>query len=233
MKIYELSDIFDKLIVVLNKPIVSELRDLSSETISVLNPVAGVITNMANKLVTGWNTFKLNQLLKGLSYQSNTEMRINELYNYICLCDDNAISVANLLTKTVNAESPKSCLIYGLILADHLGDNRSFSQDELIVCKAIENATDYDLMRFKTIMESFIVESGNRTKVVIPARTDERKEIMATCDWCVYNRLFTVEYAEIVNGALKIDRVCYVSSPADTLYKYLTTLKRACDYDTK
>ncbi|MEE0093100.1 MAG: sugar transferase, partial [Collinsella aerofaciens] len=50
--------------------------------------------------------------------------------------DDDPIIVANLFKQTVNAECPKVCVIYGLILANHLETLTEFTHEELIVCKA-------------------------------------------------------------------------------------------------
>ena len=66
-------------------------------------------------------------------------------FNSICLCPCN----------------PKVCVIYGLILANHLETLTEFTHEELIVCKALENATDYDLKNFKEIMENYLKPTSN------------------------------------------------------------------------
>ena len=93
---------------------------------------------------------------------------MNELYNYVNSSPEKAIIVANLFKQTVNAECPKVCVIYGLILANHLETLTEFTHEELIVCKALENATDYDLKNFKEIMENYLKPTSNGRRIVFP-----------------------------------------------------------------
>lgn len=59
--------------------------------------------------------------------------------------------------------------------------------DDIIVCNALENASDYDLDNFKEIMNSWINQDG----LVEYPRTDKER-LEKTCLWCVYSRLFSI-----------------------------------------
>ena len=55
-----------------------------------------------------------------------------------------------------------------MIMASHLESGTEFTYDELIVCKAIERATDYDLKNFKEIMENYLKPISNGRRIVFP-----------------------------------------------------------------
>ena len=150
---YDLTDIGNALSRVMDNPMTKIIRSGSIGVLGVVNPVAGIVGGIGNDLLSEYNTFKLGHLLNGLASGFNLERRLNELYNYVNSSPEKAIIVANLFKQTVNAECPKVCVIYGLILANHLETLTEFTHEELIVCKALENATDYDLKNFKEIME--------------------------------------------------------------------------------
>lgn len=228
---YELQDILARISEIINKPELSAARELAVDVMSVCNPVAGIAAGAVNKLITDYEAYKLTLLLKGLSTNLNMEKRINELYNYINKSDENAINVANIFKKTINAESPKACLIYGLVIADHLASNKSFSQEELIVSKALENCTDYDLNLFKEIMEQYGVKAEDgRTSIVLPSDMANEGKYIITCDWCVYNRLFVMDSIKAEDSTIVYGRFYYTSEPANILLKYIDDLHRVWDY---
>ena len=146
---YDLTDIGNALSRVMDNPMTKIIRSGSIGVLGVVNPVAGIVGGIGNDLLSEYNTFKLGHLLNGLASGFNLERRLNELYNYVNSSPEKAIIVANLFKQTVNAECPKVCVIYGLILANHLETLTEFTHEELIVCKALENATDYDLVFVK------------------------------------------------------------------------------------
>lgn len=228
---YELQDILARISEIINKPELSAARDLVVDVMSVCNPVAGIAAGAINKLISDYDAYKLTLLLKGLSTNLNMEKRINELYNYVNKSDENAINVANILKKTINAESPKTCLIYGLVIADHLDSNHSFSQEELIVCKALENCTDYDLSSFKEIIDQYGVKAEDgRTRIILPSSIANEDKYIITCDWCVYNRIFVMESIKVENSSLVYGRFYYTSGPANILLKYINDLHRVWEY---
>ena len=158
---------------------------------------------------------------------------MNELYNYVNSSPEKAIIVANLFKQTVNAECPKVCVIYGLILASHLETHTEFTHEELIVCKALENATDYDLKNFKEIMENYIKQTSNGRRIVFPKDFSDIAAFTTTCDWCVYNRIFVsrmAEWGEIEEGILDMSTYYYVANPASVLLDNIYAARQTWNY---
>ena len=231
---HDLTDIGNALQHVLETPTAKIIRSGSIGVLGVINPVAGVVGCIGDEFLSQYNTFKLSHLLDGLKTGLNLEMRLNELYNYVTSSPEKAITVANLLKQTLNSECPKVCILYGLILASHLEASTEFTHDELIVCKALENATDYDLNNFKTIMENYLVSTANSKRIVFPKGLDNISALTTTCDWCVYSRIFTArmpEWNEIGDETLDITTYYYESTPATVLLNYINEAKRTWDYD--
>lgn len=217
----------------MDTPMTKVIRAGSVNAIGTVNPVAGVLGGIGNDLLEEYNTYKIGCLLEGLAKGLNVETGLNELYTYITSSKEKAIIVANLFKQTINAENPKVAIIYGLILANHMGNNSEFTYDELIVCKALENATDYDLNNFKQIMENYLKEVNNGNRIVFPKEMDNIDEFTITCDWCVYNRVFVSrmpECGEMSDGVLEMDICYYTSKPAIVLLKYLKEARQVWNY---
>ena len=163
-------------------------------------------------------------------------MKLNQLYNYVVSSHERAINVANLLRKTVNAECPKVCVIYGLILANHMESNTEFTQDELIVCKALENATECDLKNFKEIMEKYLKPVSDGNKIVFPKEFPDLDEFITTCDWAVYNRIFIsriTEWGNIEDEYEGFNTHYYGVKPASVLMKYIKVARQIWNYREK
>lgn len=133
-------------------------------------------------------------------------------------------------------ESPfsvKVCVIYGLILANHLETLTEFTHEELIVCKALENATDYDLKNFKEIMENYLKPTSNGRRIVFPKDFADIAAFTTTCDWCVYNRIFvsrTAEWGEMEEGVLDISTYYYEANPASVLLDNINAARQTWNY---
>ena len=236
-KKYDLTDIGNAITKAMDNSIVRTIRSGVIGALGIINPVAGTTVGVAaeagDNLLSKYDTFKFSLLLKGLSTGLNMEMRLNELYNYVTSSQEKAICVANLFRKTVNAECPKVCFVYGLILANHVGSNTDFTQDELIVCKALENATECDLKNFKEIMEKYLKPAVNENRIVFPKGFANLAEFATTCDWGVYNRIFVsrmMEWGEIGEETLDINTYYYEAKPASTLMKYIKAAYQTWDY---
>lgn len=228
---YGLQDVLNRISAVINKPELSAFRELAVGLLGIYNPIVGVSAGAINRVISDFNTYKITLLLEGLSTNTSMERRMNELFNYVNKSDENAINVANIFKKVINAESPKACLIYGLIIADHLNGSNSFRQEELIVCKALENGTDHDLSIFKDIMEQYVVKvENNRESVELPLNLANKDEYIVTCDWCLYNRVFVMESIKFENTTLVNGRFYYTSAPANILIKYINDLHRIWNY---
>lgn len=210
------------------------VRSIAVGVTEILDPITGTFVGMANDISLKYNDYKLILLIKGLSRGLDMEKTLNDLYNYVNSSDSKATAVANLFRKTINAECPRVCFIYGLILADHTANGSDFTQDELIVCKALENATEFDLVNFKEIMEKHTKPERNAGKkaVLLSEQTPNYSEMIATCDWCVYNRLFVSEVGEYGREEETLDLTpnYYVRYPAAVLMEYVEKASREWDY---
>ncbi len=89
----------------------------------------------------------------------------------------------------------------GYIISKHLKNNSDFTRDELIVCKALENANDYDLENFEKLMKNCIKKKRDGGIRIKYDSTDLKDiiEYELTCDWCVYNRIFRVKTTDLTN----------------------------------
>ena len=229
---YDLTDIGNALSRVMDNPMTKIIRS-GIGVLGVVNPVAGIVGGIGNDLLSEYNTFKLGHLLNGLASGFNLERRLNELYNYVNSSPEKAIIVANLFKQTVNAECPKVCVIYGLILANHLETLTEFTHEELIVCKALENATDYDLKNFKEIMENYLKPTSNGRRIVFPKDFADIAAFTTTCDWCVYNRIFvsrTAEWGEMEEGVLDMSTYYYEANPASVLLDNINAARQTWNY---
>lgn len=192
------------------------VRDIVISVTGLLNPIASVGLEAADSVMKQYNDYKLKLLLIGLASGNNVEKGINELYNFVISSSEKAIAVANLFKQTINAESPKACVIYGIILAEHTEDNSDFTQEELILCKALENATDCDICNFKTIMEECITTNAEGVRKVKYLEGKQEKNEY-TCEWAAYNRIFKLETSDF--GELNSENDEYESFISDTSYK--------------
>lgn len=230
---HDLSDVGNALAKVMDTPMAQTIRSGSIGALGIANPVAGLIGEVGNEFISKYNTFKLSYLLNGLSSGLNIETRLNQLYTYVNSSTEKAILVANLLKQTINAECPKVCIIYGLILAKHLSDTTPFTHEEMIVCKALENATDYDLNNFKEIMEKYRKPVSTGNKIALPKDFPDLIGFTTTCDWCVYNRIFIsrmAEWGEMEDGVLDISTYYYEAGPASVLLEYINNARQTWDY---
>lgn len=111
---------------------------------------------MADELKPKFDAFKINPLLRGLSFGFNMEMQIDLLYNYVNLIPNKALLVTNIFKKVINAEFIKACVIYWMIISKHLKNESDLSKDERLLSMAFENAIDFYLVNFKEIMGKYV-----------------------------------------------------------------------------
>ena len=116
--------------------------------------------------------------------------------------------------------------MYGMILGKHIKENDCFSQNELIICRALVNATELDIINFKLIMENYIKSSSSDNIISIPEDLDNYESITSTRDWCLYNRIFVSNIALKVddNGSGTFYNDYHITEPAKLLMKYIPAL---------
>lgn len=114
-----------------------------------------------------------------------------------------------------------------------LSSNTEFAQDELIVCKALENATEFDLKNFKEIMENYLKPISDGNRIVLPEELGESNEFILTCEWAVYNRLFIsrpTDGGNIEDEYEGLNTQYYESKPAFVLMKYIKAASQIWNY---
>lgn len=217
----------------LKSPIGSVMLD-SSVALASIDPALGVVAATINSFYQNYNYFKINRLLIGLSRGLNEEKCLYELNDYINSSEERAYLVGNIFKETLAAESPRVAELYGIILSKHIGSNKTnFTHEELIICKAIENANDYDLDIFKDIMSNSVLDNKKSGKFIwLPS--DNQREYDLTCQWCVYNRLFNLAESEYRKAGppMPINTVetnYYTLSPAFKLIEYIDELGTTWD----
>lgn len=196
------------------------------DIVGIAFPIAGITLNIVNDIATNYNLYKLTYLLNNISTGNDLDKDLEKLLKYVEKSDENAINVANLFRKTINAECPKVCAMYGMILGKHIKENDCFSQNELIICRALVNATELDIINFKLIMENYIKSSSSDNIISIPEDLDNYESITSTRDWCLYNRIFVSNIALKVddNGSGTFYNDYHITEPAKLLMKYITAL---------
>ena len=82
-------------------------------------------------------------------------------------------------------------------------------------------------------MEKYLRSVSKGDKVVIPKDLANKDEIMTTCDWCVYNRIFVYnmfEWGKIGEATLDIDTDYYTAKPATVLLQYIYAAQQVWEY---
>lgn len=237
MEEHTLSEIMDTIKKKLNSTLkIDSIRKIEELLAERVNPATSIGVSMLNEVLDNYKDYKLSQLLVGLSTDLDVEKQINELYSYVKSGPDNAILVANLFHKTVNAESVRVCVIYGMILAEHLKDSRTFSFEELIICRALENATDYDLNNFIEIMDKHVqkIDGQSRKKIIYKNMNETIKnKLDITINWCVSNRIFYAQSGEYDEKAetILMDTIYYATHVSDILAYYIRKVNQIWNYD--
>ena len=214
-------------------------RETTAAGIGAMNPAAGVISTGFNSFLEALDEYKLRHLCLGLSKDIDMERKLNELYEYVTSSPERAFATGNVLKKTIAAESPRVCMLYGLILSKHIGQKKTdFSRDDMIVYKALENASDYDLDNFKDIMENCVRPDDDGKKRIVYG-TEQERECELTCQWCVSTRLFKnigLSWGTAAGGVASgpddsiIQSDYYVTNPAELLMDLICELGTRWDY---
>lgn len=191
----------------------------------------GTVAAAADEFITFGNSLRLSYLLKGLAAGKDPEKQVEKFRRYIEENQEHAQQAEGMLRKALLAESERVSCLYGLILAEHL-DEQPYSNNELIVCRALVNATDYDIWIFQNIMNSYLTDK-QPPEVKIPASVPQADDYISTCDWCVYNRIFSgsLGWHDFGNEDEKESWLTYSPmKPAYILNDYLTRLDKFMSY---
>lgn len=222
-----------------DKPVTKAAIQSVPTVVGLFNPVAGAVTDISVNFMQQYYDFQLQTILAGLSTGLNKEKFSNELYVYITNNDETAYNVASTFKKALSAECPKALFILGLILGKNMKNNTNYTRDQLIVCKAVESANDYDLKNFQLIMDNCKIDLDNGKRAIDLTIIDEqevREECEVTCSWAVYNRLFynipfDGDYGED-NDESQNEGEYYIAKPAEILLELINEAGPIMDYIT-
>ena len=145
-----------------------------------MDPNMAVILEIVKKSSVLVDDFKIKLLIRQLGENLNMETLKNRLANYIINDDKKAMQIVDIFRKSLLSESIIAITIMGLILGENINENKNMSMDDLIISKALENATDNDLTIFYRLIDSQKIKN----------EMDMTSEEILTCKWCVYNRIF-------------------------------------------
>ncbi|MGL4362453.1 MAG: hypothetical protein ACRCSG_04120 [Cellulosilyticaceae bacterium] len=154
-----LRDISEKMEEIMDSRVVGEVKEFSPAIVSAINPLGGLVVSGLKQIMDNADKYKLSYLLQGLASGLNQEMMFNELYNYINN-PDKAYNVSSIFRKTLLNNSKIACFIMGVILSELVNEDKEFTQEELIIYNALDNATDIDLNILYKVGLNNIKENG-------------------------------------------------------------------------
>ena len=154
-----MQDISEKMEAIMDSRVVDEVKEFSPVIVSAINPLGGLVVSGLKQIMDNADKYKLSYLLEGLASGLNQEMMFNELYNYINN-PDKAYNVSSIFRKTLLNSSKIACFIMGVILSELVNKDKEFTQEELIIYNALDNATDIDLKIFYQVGLNNIKENG-------------------------------------------------------------------------
>ncbi len=237
MKKHDFEDVVLEIIDRINDdPGVAMVKDAILTGVEAINPGVGKAIGFGNGLLINYDIWKIKHLILGLSKDLNVEKQINELYNYVHSSSRRARYVGDILKETLAAESPKSCVALGVVLSNLLKQNRDISRNELIACRALEAANDYDLEYFDLIMKNHIKEKDGRRTVFYNTNTIQQGKIEdydLTCAWCASYRLFSttiMEQTQMDSVMSELPSYYFVEKPADNLFDLLGDVSQIMKY---
>ncbi len=238
MEKHDLKDVFLEIMDTINEdPAVAMIKDTFLTGVEALSLGVGAAIGFGNGLLINYDIWKLKHLILGLSRDLDVEKQINELYNYVHSSSRIARYVGNILKETLAAESPKSCVVLGVALSNLLKQNRDISRNELIACRALEVANDYDLEYFDLIMKNHISKKNGRRTVLYDTNTIQQGEIEdydLTCAWCASYRLFSttiMEQTQMDSVMSELPSYYFVEKPADNLFDLLADVSQIMKYE--
>lgn len=218
------------------EPLLSLVGDVSITCSGLLNPVAGAALSVGRSFFQEYSTYKLKMFLVGLSKGNNVETTINQIYSYVNSGQNKAYQMGNVMKKVILAESKRSCVIMGIMVAKYLNNNTDFTIGDLIVCRALENANDFDLVNFKHLMSECVKSQRDGRRKIIYDSKDENRIIDydMTCAWGVSGRLFIEDVQEPSGISFELNEEgatrYYVEYPADILLRALDEAKQIDNY---
>lgn len=208
-----------------------EIGATSAESVlGVFDPALSGMLATFRTVANSADEIKLEQMIKGLASDNNREKRINEIYNFVKDSKEKAFLVSDLFRKTLLANTPIVCCIYGIILGDIMDDNCKLNYETMIVFSALQTATDYEIEFFLDIMHRCIKENGEINIEVITGENNTQFYDMVL-QWGGNNRIFRIETSKFEDGVMSTGEFYYSTTRAILLLEYINQAKRLLYYE--
>ncbi len=208
-----------------------KVHQLAATAFGVLNPESTLAMEIIKHICSVADECRYNAIIQGLAEDNNIECRLNELYNYIN-SKDRAFFVSESFRKAMLGNSVIACSIMSLVLSDNVKNNRDFSQEDMILMRALEHFSDYDLQNVEEIIQgSYFKELPNGTQCIDTSRfpADKKDTYMLTIDYCIQYRLLVKSHHSI-DGSLYMDEIT-VNQQAYRLLGYIKRVQRLVEYN--
>lgn len=207
-----------------------KVNQLAATVFGVLNPESTLAMEIIKHICSVADECRYNAILQGLSEDNNLECRLNELYNYIN-SKDRAFFVSETFRKAMLGNSIIACSIMSLILSDNVKCNRDFSQEDMILMRALEHFSDYDLQNVEEIIQGdYYKKLPDGTQCIETSRfpSDKKDTYMLTVDYCIQYRLL-IKTHHSIGESLYMDEIT-VSQQAYRLLEYIKRVHRLIEY---
>ena len=199
--------------------------------IGIEHPFVGAIIGAFNGITNAIDAFKINHLLKGLDTRLNQETQINQLYSYVSKDTNKAFYVANTLRKALLMESPIAITLLGVILSEHVASGDDYTQADLIIGRALDVATDFDLRQFREIMQKYVPDGSKEEQEIQILKEEMNASVKSTCEWCVYHRIFTKDILKWnENEAIEFNDDYSTTSVSFALMNYMKRINQVFCY---
>lgn len=131
----------------------------STAVIAATGPTGTIVATAGtalNDLLKVSDDISMRNLFRELNTGLNQEMAINQLYNYVNTSQRRAYWVKDAMLKARASSSSLVQLLLGVILSDHVKEPSDYTEDDLIITQALDNATDWDIKNFYEELGKYI-----------------------------------------------------------------------------
>lgn len=208
------------------------ILDFGAEVAEYCKPQYTPIIEGIKQILSLADQMKLDGIIRGLSDGLNIETRMNELYSYVENNREHAFLVSENFRKVMLSGSTITCCIMGVMMADLSSEKRDPTQCEMIIMRALDSFTDYDIHYFKEIIDNTYIgktDDGIKYIDVSAFPEDKKSEYMMTLDFCKQNRIFKSNSVVTDDGSF-IANAAIVDNISDMLYTYIDRAKRQMSY---
>lgn len=159
----------------------------STAIASATGPVGTIVAKtgtVLNDLLIISDDMVMGNLFEELNTGLNQETAINQLYNYVSASQKRAYWIKDAMLKARASSSPLVQLLLGVILSDHVKEPSDYTEDDLIITQALDNATDWDIKNFYDVLKKYIKNGDSFTPTL-----EETKKYNYMFQWANNNRI--------------------------------------------